>query len=154
MGSAASAKEQETKFYLGYEHLSLDSYNGNGGVFGFNYVVPLKVLGDGVNNGVEVGAGSTKVANGSNGFYNGDADLFGGYQYKQFNVRGIVGYSFIEVGSSSNTLYGPLYGGSIGWDITKNFGIQAVYKDGSVKHSSGGPDVDISYTGFNIVWKK
>ena len=117
MGSAASAKEQETKFYLGYEHLSLDSYNGNGGVFGFNYVVPLKVLGDGVNNGVEVGAS-------------------------------------VEVGAGSNTLYGPLYGGSIGWDITKNFGIQAVYKDGSVKHSSGGPDVDISYTGFNIVWKK
>jgi len=159
MGSVASANDKGTQLHLGYEHLDLESYNGNGGVFGVNYVVPLKVLGEGVNSSVEVGTGidlgfgSTKVLNGSEGFYNGDAALFVGYQYKQFNVRGTVGYSFIKVGNSSNRLYGALYGGSVGWNITKNWGIQAVYKDGSVKHSSG-PDVDVSYTGLNIVWKK
>lgn len=159
LGTTALADDQGSQLHIGYNKLSLDSKDGNGAVLGWNYVIPLKILGDGATSGLEagfgwdIGGGSVDVANGSNGFYNGDAKIFAGYHYDRVNIRGTVGYGFIKVGSDSNTMYGALYGGSAGFNFSKKWGIEAVYKTGQVSPTAG-PDIDISYAGVNLVWKR
>jgi len=149
--SAFASEGLSTK--LGYSHTELESVNGNGGVFGMDYVIPLKVLGNGRTSGLETGFGFNLGAGviDSNGYYNGDADIFIGYQYQGVNVRGTVGYGFLKVESTSS-MHGPLYGGSVGYDFSEKWGVEAVYKTGKYSPAAG-PDLDITYTGLNIVWR-
>jgi len=159
IGTAAMAYDEGSQMHIGYNQLSLGSNNGNGAVYGWNYVIPLKVLGDGVKSGLEtglgfdLGIGSIDVANGSNIFSNGEAKIFAGYHYDRVNIKGTVGYGFLKVGSDSNSMLGADYGISAGFNFSKKWGIEAVYKTGQVSLNSG-PGIDISYTGVNIVWKR
>ena len=158
IGTAASA-DQGSEVHLGYNHVSIGSSDvtGNEGVFGWNYALPLTVLGNGDTTGLELGFGwdigvgsMSGDTGGSNGFYNGDAKIFIGYQYHGLHVRGGGGYGFLKIDGSNNSYTGAEYIASLGYNFTNKYGVEVAYKD-STMSQSGGPNVDCSNVGVNFI---
>jgi len=158
IGTAASA-DQGSEIHLGYNYISVDSSNstGNEGVFGWNYALPLTVLGNGDTTGLELGFGwdigvgsMSSDTDESNGFYSGDAKIFIGYQYHGLHIRGGGGYGFLKVDGTNNSYTGPEYTASLGYNFTKKYGVEVAYK-GSTMSQTGGPDVNFNNLGVSFI---
>ncbi len=144
VGVVVSA-DQGSEIHFGYNHVLVDNSNntrGNEGLFGWNYILPLTVLGNGDTTGVEVGFGwDIGVGSiggdtgGSNGFYNGDAKIFIGYQYHGLHVRGGGGYGFLKIDGSNNSYTGAEYIASLEYNFTKKYGVEVIYKGSSMSRS-------------------
>ena len=159
IGTAVSA-DQGSEIHLGYNHVSVDNSNnttGNEGLFGWNYAIPLTVLGNGDTTGMEVGFGwdigvgsMSGDTSESNGFSSFDAKIFIGYQYHGLHIRGGGGYGFLKISSNNNSYTGAEYITSLGYNFTKKYGVEVAYK-GSTMSQSGSPDVDFSNIGVNFI---
>lgn len=155
LATSAFAKDGGANTHFGYNHLDVSGVTGNGVNFGFGYTIPLKVLGNGNDTGLEagfsadIGYGITNVDSSNGGFENGDAQIFLGYQKSDFHIRGGVGYGFLKLGSEDNSMIGAEYTASTGYNFTKKYGFDIFYKDSTMSPAVG-PDVDVSYVGVNF----
>jgi len=157
LGATSASASGDT--YIGYSHLDLGSLNatGQGMSLGFDYMLPL----DGENmpfKGLELGGGfdfdywrvSPDDGSSNVGARDGSFNLLAGYRYKDAYVRGGVGYTLMTVDSLG--LKGVTYKGTVGYDFTKKFGINAEYIGGSLTPDTGA-DIDITKITANFVIK-
>lgn len=157
--TSAIAKDSSS-MHFGYDHVSIYDTTGNGGEFGVNYVIPLKVLGNGDNSGLELGFGtdlgygvlsSSHDIGDSTAYQNVDGQVFAGYQYSDFYVRGGIGYGFLRTGSSQYSIFkGMEYTASTGYNFTKKYGVDIFYKNSNMSPVVG-PDTTVNYAGINLV---
>ena len=161
--TSAIAKDSGASYHIGYDHISIYDTTGNGGEFGVNYVIPLKVLGNGDKSGLELGFGtdlgygvlsSSHDIGDSTAYENVDGQVFVGYQYSNFHVRGGIGYGFLSTGNSGySTFKGVEYTASAGYNFTKKYGVDVFYKTSNMSPVVG-PDTTVNYAGINFVIHK